>query len=223
MRKYLTLMCCVLCLTGMCGIEKSSLGTKGIEFIDGDGEPPLPDGAVPVEYLESTGKQWVITDTVITSTDDVEIEYSNVTALQMTGRYLQGWSGSGISYWGANNGYYDRLGNKSSIPLGVGDRVSLFRSGISGDKDYVYVNDTLIFSYAGAKIAGTLTVFAYNTSGYGKGPWRIGRIMVRLNGEVTAEYIPCRVDGVGYFYNRISGEFFGATGTEPLIIGSDVN
>ena len=140
----------------------------------------------------------------------------------MTGRYLQGWSGSGISYWGANNGYYDRLGNKSSIPLGVGDRVSLFRSSISGDKDYVYVNDTLIFSYAGAKMAGVLTVFAYNTSGYGKGPWRIGQIMVRLNGDETAEYIPCRVDGVGYFYNRISGEFFSATGTEPLIIGPDL-
>ena len=41
------------------------------------------------------------------------------------------------------------------------------------------------------------------------------------NGEKVADIIAVRKDGVGYMYDRVSGQFFGNSGTGDFIIGPD--
>ena len=89
---------------------RSCMGSLEDEYTEENEPIPLPEGLVAVEYLESTGEEWIATGFNISETDDIDIEYRNVTALDTTGRHLQGWRSLGASYWGSNNGYYDRLG-----------------------------------------------------------------------------------------------------------------
>ena len=41
------------------------------------------------------------------------------------------------------------------------------------------------------------------------------------NGEKVADIIAVRKDGVGYMYDRVSGQLFGNSGTGDFIIGPD--
>lgn len=71
-----------------------------------------------------------------------------------------------------------------------------------------------------------------NTNGFQIGDYGIARginlnvysFTVRNQGVVVLDYIPVRKNGVGYFYDRISGNLYGkaSTCTTDLVIGSDV-
>ena len=45
---------------------------------------------------------------------------------------------------------------------------------------------------------------------------------LKNNGELVLDMIPVRKDGVGYMYDRVSGQLFANAGTGSFIIGQDV-
>ena len=59
-------------------------------------------------------------------------------------------------------------------------------------------------------------------------PWigRIGRVRISSGGEMIRDLIPVRVgegeEAEGFFYDLVSGEFFGNGGTGKLGIGGDL-
>ena len=135
---------------------------------------PLPEGLIAVQYLESTGEEWITTDFNISEDDNIDIEYRNVTAINTTGRHLQGWRTLGASYWGSNNGYYDRLGASPRIPCGEGDVVRIIRNGTPGLEDICTINGEVNWrSSAYSKYSGTLDLFALGNSGNYRGAWRV--------------------------------------------------
>lgn len=86
MKKFITLMCCVMFLTGMCGIVNSILGAKGIEFTGKETEQVLPDWAIPVEYLESSGTQYI--DTGIYANNSLKV----FCKIEVTARAINGYT-----------------------------------------------------------------------------------------------------------------------------------
>lgn len=68
----------------------------------------------------------------------------------------------------------------------------------------------------------------YKSSSGNYMPWigRIGRVMISGEGETIRDLIPVRVgegeEAEGFFYDLVSGEFFGNGGTGKLGIGGDL-
>ena len=208
---------------------KSMIGVKGQAFVAQPEDGFLPDGVIAVEYLESSGEQWIMTDLIFTESDDIDIEYHNVTSLDSTGRHLQGWRTLGASYWGASNGKYDRLGATPRILCRENDLVRIIRNGTPGAIDECIINGEINYqTSAFSKYGGRLVLFALDNGGSYSGSWRIGEIKVIVNGEMSAYYVPIRIineDGVseGAYYDIVSGKmlFNNVRSTKPLIIGPD--
>lgn len=184
-----------------------------------------------VAYLESSGQEWVDLEFFVEATDTIKVIYHNVTAMSSTGRYLQGWFTYGVSYWGANNGYYDQFsGVSSNVPLGENDCFVLFRSGIVGEYDYIEVNGTIIYrTNSASKQAGWLTLFSITPNGNYRGAWRMGDVEIWRNGILSAHYVPVRTtndegEDVGAYFERMSGGVFfnNRKATGAFIIGPDL-
>lgn len=71
-----------------------------------------------------------------------------------------------------------------------------------------------------------ITLFAFNninTINTSMGVCRIGRFKVWDDGVVILDLIPVRKNGVGYMYDRVSGDLFGNDGTGVFTYGADVS
>jgi len=51
----------------------------------------------------------------------------------------------------------------------------------------------------------------------------IGPTKIWMNGVLVRDFIPVRKDGVGYMYDRVSGQLFGNVGTGDFVVGPDKN
>lgn len=68
----------------------------------------------------------------------------------------------------------------------------------------------------------TLQLFGWNRDNYGM----VGRIYsayVKQDGVLVRDFVPVRVDNVGYMYDKVSGQLFGNVGGSDFIIGNDIN
>lgn len=181
-----------------------------------------------VEYLESTGTQWIDTGcTLNTDTDVLRIVYQNTST--QTHKWL----------WGS----YEANAKVGCSSATVSAPTVWYKGGISMAKDAQYNSPhTLIFDANGASndgvalssfksIVGTYNLYLYalnldNLSapssyfGYG----RIYGYQHRRNGVLIRDLIPVRKGQVGYLFDRVSGLMkpFGNAGTGDFVLGPDV-
>lgn len=52
---------------------------------------------------------------------------------------------------------------------------------------------------------------------------RIGRNKLYHNGEIVRDFVPVRIGTVGYMYDKVSEQLFSNMGSNPFIIGNDIN
>lgn len=165
-----------------------------------------------VEYLESTGTQWIDTG-----------YYPKKHLTEIEERHKQG---SGYT-WGCRwDGY--------SYTVGVWRDVVYFFSGYSrkSETEYtvkiangeVYVNGTLWFTYNSVQEVTApypIYLFAWNTNGIKQqqGTERLYFFKVSENGLAILDLIPVVKDNTGYMYDKVSGQLFGNNGTDNFIVG----
>lgn len=51
---------------------------------------------------------------------------------------------------------------------------------------------------------------------------RIYYMKIYENSVLIRDFIPVRKDGIGYMYDRVSGQLFGNAGTGSFILGPDI-
>lgn len=186
--------------------------------------PALPYDA-EVEYLESTGTQYINTLTAMQEDDAIEVEASFVIqsgynilfygSLPMTGGY-------GVEfYYQGNNWYYFRFGgslsNRGYTALDYQAGWHVYKL----DRHYLYM-DGVAMSIPPAIINMTTNPLILFGSNSQPGHVKIRSAKILRGGTPILDLIPVRVGSVGYMYDRVSGTLFGNDGTGDFVVGPDV-
>lgn len=185
-----------------------------------------------VEYLESTGTQWIDTGIVPTVDDSFycRVKQSIVKDQCLWGltsvAYCFSNSGSGSgngTYWGhpaiGQGGVY------GVNPLGDTDWHEILCQPSGIFVDGVQIN-TQVTALAQSPLK-TVALFAraVNSAGGGvakNGQGRMSAFKVERNSVLVRDYIPVRKGTVGYLYDRVSKRLFGNAGTGDFVLGPDV-
>ena len=189
-----------------------------------------------IEYLESTGTQWI--DTAVQSSDKVQFSvWVNTTNGDMklfgNSYYLGPW---------ADISWRESVYRATSITqvAQTWDTVTLEKSPklltVSREGELFTASSWWAANNAGgiAKNGTAVPLFAHiNSNGIKYGDnvvvgWgnpsfhlRISFFKAWSNGDLIRDLIPVRVGTVGYMYDRVSGELFGNAGTGAFIVGPD--
>lgn len=215
-------------------ISKLFLGSQAISkaYLGNDlvwqAVKPLPYDA-EVEYLESTGTQWIDTGYAVTTQN-----------VRIVSRYCFTTPSSSSTVWGANlptdrNWMANQYGGKwwfgttsgqfgGSQPVVATDVEWTINDGIvSGTVGATSYSGT----YSGSVVSGySIYLFAVNNGGqadrYNTSFCKLFKFQLYENGVLVRDFIPVRVGGVGYMYDRVSKRLFGNQGTGNFIVGPDV-
>lgn len=180
-----------------------------------------------VEYLESTGTQWIRTPYVYTGLEDeVLFEIDVINTLNQSAFYFIGSSTNYSprllqvsNYWriscdpsGSSNLFTMTIGTRSRVACDLrrsGEITASINEGfpVSASRQF---NTT-----PGA----SMDLMSSNGTSIKNGKYHSFR--ATIDGLVVVDMIPVRKDGVGYMYDRVSGELFGNLGTGSFIVGPD--
>ena len=178
-----------------------------------------------VEYLESTGTQYIDTGY----------------ALSSDCRVVCDWIASGVSSGGsayAFGAYGDGMNFGVNIDIGKGGQYCVWLSsssqvgqGLKGIRHVLDLSASGLFR-DGIKVfspSGSFTsnksayLFWANGTGQGKALAKIYRVkFYDHNGVIVRDFQPVRKGTVGYLYDRVSGKLFGNEGTGDFVLGPDV-
>ena len=197
----------------------------------GTGDFVLGPDIQPIEYLESTGTQYINTK-LIHSVSNYEYyidftpsENENNTAIFGSSKSNY-WDGQS---WSTSNNLY--IGSSTLSGKGFGRQANIretIRLIVNGNKIIGYKNGTkyLDTTFNGTIISGyQILLFAYtlgnnNASGLCKA--NVHSFYIIMNNKKVFYGVPVRVGNVGYMYDKVSGQLFGNAGTGSFILGPDL-
>lgn len=183
-----------------------------------------------VEYLESTGTQWI--DTGIAANSDLKVECS-FKMLETPNNFK--WLFAARSVDSAGAGFGCGCNGSGYITSDYNGRVSAL-SVFQANTVYNIVKDKNVCTVNDVTLTNTATTFtqanrlpiwglimangSMNASVIPKSQCFYFRIY--SNGVLVRDYIPVRRGTVGYLYDRVSGKLFGNAGTGDFVLGPDV-
>ena len=197
------------------------------------GGPPFPYDA-EVEYLETTGTQYVDTGVPNGEPFTVFLDFSIVASAQTNDSPFGSFASSSRRMI-----YVIALANgKKRIQLSHGPSGNNFSAGdlVAGTRHTIRVRQSGSFEYqvdggnVGTKDFGDdlavqsgVTLWLFNRSGTPNPcPMRLYSAQIRdANDALIRNYQPVRKNAVGYLYDRVSGTLFGNAGTGAFVLGPD--
>ena len=193
------------------------------------GSKKLPYDA-EIEYLESTGSQYINTGI---KPDNTYTFDTKIAALR---------DNYNCVYWGVRSAGTPGDFNKqcycnSNTTDSADDKIraiSLYSTAWTGEGNWTSgIVPTLrtMYSFTNMTVVSTMetmtypiTLFAFNIKGTvntSMGICRIGAFTAYSSGIKVIELIPVRVGTTGYMYDKVSGKIFGNAGTGAFILGPD--
>ena len=193
---------------------------------------PLPYDA-EVEWLESNGEQYVETNYIPRSIDRIIVRYT-----------IYQENPNGNSIFSSRTGVWDAIPNYWVFlkAQDIGYQIWSFNpvQGIKKPVDYASVSEcdldmlnkriavykegnapAYVRIAVGVESENQLPIRLFPKEQKNLARTRIMKFEVVRNGEKVADIIAVRKDGVGYLYDRVSGELFGNQGTGAFIIGPE--
>ena len=178
----------------------------------------------PIEYLQSTGTQYINTGHVLKNTDIVDVTYDNIAY-----GFVFGSRTSSSSQYSAitnedngRNTYNIRYGNTilyttSPQPSGtVAVHIESGNTKINGST----VSTT---TYGSNFYSGNCYLFTINNNGTAySGTYGTNRIR-RFSIQGACDMIPVRIGNIGYMFDKVTGKMFGNSGTGNFVLGPDIN
>lgn len=191
----------------------------------GEGGSSLPYDA-EVEYLESTGTQWIDTGVTVGGTNNIIVELKVAQTVDTTAvsfYFAQPLSGSNYfaAYANASNKYACVYRNKWAASTTSTDRSVHV---LNYDNGKLYKDGTLLItasSTTSVTASNTLALFGSHGSNINK--FKLYYFKLMSNHVTVLDMIPVRVGQVGYMYNRVSKTLFGNSGTGSFTLGSDIS
>lgn len=199
--------------------------TQNIEMLPYDAE---------VEYLQSSGTQYIDTGVVLSKTYKIEAEVA-VLSSNSGFCFVLSANTAGTNYSNPisfnTSGYaYVQVGGSTSYTTINGDvRDGVMRSYVSegnGSKMYLTKDNTTVNkSISGSLSTLSMYMFATNHSVNNATNFlsaKIAKIKITISGVLVRDYIPVRVGTTGYMYDKVSGTLFGNAGSGSFTYGNDV-
>ena len=210
---------------GSTEVSKAYLGSVQVH---GGTTPVLPYDA-EVEYLQSSGTQYI--DTGISPTTNTEVDirlrYNSFVASSIM---------CGTRTGSTNNNRFFPFAHSSDGVVRCTYGTTQYTMNIFYKWTYdVVFNETSTHKcIVNGRVLGTLSGYTkstsdnlilFGTSGYGDshylGSGNIYRCVIKENGTTVRDYIPVRKNGVGYLYDKVSGELYGNDGSGSFSYGPD--
>ena len=180
---------------------------------------PLPYDA-EVEYLESTGTQWI--DTGYTKSQcpyfslDVQPLITNVDSA-MFGAYTGGYT---VQQYMGRWRWFDGGWTLTDIPVDITRTTN-----ITKNANGWFVDGEITKTSSGLIGNLSLVLFGFNSNNGVNGGTKSLRVnqlsLFDKNSILVADFIPVRKGNIGYMYDRVSGQLFGNAGTGAFVIGPD--
>ena len=177
-----------------------------------------------VEYLESTGTQYI--DTEIIATENTRVKATLMTLSTNNKNWFGGQVLPVKNGFVFNSYSVDKLeycfGSSGWVGVGVPNivgrifTVDFGKDGIVIDGNTVSTPSYKTFHEQSAPIAIFVRV---GGTAYING--RLYALQIYQNGVLVRDFIPVRVGDVGYLYDRAYGQLFGNSGTGAFVIGPD--
>ena len=184
-----------------------------------------PDGESDIEYLESTGIQYINTDIIPDANTGIRIKAEAINSIEA---YVVGLR---------NNSDNTRwcIGHSARYYYGYGTWASNSTASNFNIVDLNYLNDK---KYSRRDLNGTVIdylnlptlsftpaypiwIFAGSGSSNTKWSGRIYYVKITQGNEIIMDLVPVRRDQVGYLYDKVSGKLFGNSGKGNFILGPD--
>lgn len=181
----------------------------------------LPDGYIELEYIESTGTQYI--DTGIQPTQNTRIDLK-VSTTQTGSHTMAGsdisWTGNGFSIGVGFAHYGTETANISGMNDGNVHEISLDKNVLSVDGEVKHTFSSQTFS-----VSYNLVLFANNRSGsiseMSEANWYPCKIY--QNGILVQDLQPCiNASGEVGLYDLVYGTFYPNAGTGDFIAGPEV-
>jgi hypothetical protein len=208
-------------------------------------EEPLPQGAVKIEYLESSGTQWIDTGLPLNTEYTIEVRFraykNNNNNISILGFYLRNRSGNIMRcsrfFWQSAYNRFIAQYKTSSVTVvksGEGELGQWHTVTIGNDK--ILYDGSSVNGSRGSDINDTdHTQLLFCSLSYDserrpqvETEWpAVGNVVdisyakYTYNGNTLREYIPVSVGTTGYLYDKVSGQLFGNAGTGDFILGQD--
>ena len=199
-------------------------------------EQGIPKGYIPLEYIKSTGTQYI--DLGITPSDDMEfeIEYQSLaaratklfgcenTSKSLFDAYNVGKAGATIRVF-AHGGAHG--GSPTEITTIAGQKNTL-KLVIKNGNYSVYVNGEIVATSPAAGVVPNLNIFLFasnrNGSPDGYGPQIVYGCRVKKSGELVGDFRPyLNADGEPGMYNTVDRKFHKNLGTGEFIAGYGID
>ena len=170
-----------------------------------------------IEYLDSSGTQWV--DTLITESQYIDIEgtYSNLGVqngfwgVYNGVKYLE-HQHDGFFYSDSNIGLLYTLGSTRTLVSVIGNEVYINR---------IKLGNVVRNPHTTAYTIPLFCLRTTNGTAIWKSKMRLWNFKIWDNNVLVRDYIPVRVGSVGYLYDKVSKQLFGNSGTGAFILGPD--
>ena len=183
-----------------------------------------------VEYLESTGTEWI--DTGVNGYLDFDYDIKFLIPTPVSPNYYNSLFGAWNSIgneprqYAFTNGVVQTfyVGNGQGVQLNMGqcpqNEIAHFRK-YGNTLQLNTIKKTVAYSEP-YELDRTLFLFGtnrVNITNCALSGTRIYSFELSLGSETILDFIPVRVGTVGYMYDRVSGHLFGKSGTGEFIIG----
>jgi hypothetical protein len=220
-------------LAGDYGRERAMIAAHQIAFGKGAGAKKPYDAEI--EYLESTGTQWIDTgldfdsgdwacDAFLTVTKSMNELYIISTKLAGVGGVYSfaytnlseirlAYSHNNAAYRSVSNDFFGQGFVWKSRFTNGSQTLEVGKYALSANQQFKALTNPEAYSII---IGGMIN---YGSKGNGV---RFGKIKISHNSVLVRDYIPVRVGNIGYMYDRVSGQLFGNQGTGEFVLGKDV-
>lgn len=177
----------------------------------------LPDGYTQVDYIESSGTQYI--DTNYTPTQNDNFELKNVSTPNISGTLFSAGTGD-YQLILHNNRYFKYFASGAAVD--IGNNVIFNNSNIKIEEGSLYVDNVLkgVSTYGG-KVNTTLQLFRRANGGNYK-TCSIGEVIITNKNTLVRDFIPCyrNSDNEVGLYDLVNNVFYTNQGTGVFTYGS---
>ena len=188
----------------------------------------LPSEYQEVEYLESTGTQYINTGVVADMDTSIALDFqlTNIADVWLFGARIS--SGDSAYCFGLRGGMYFAFAYNNSWNVDIVNYSDLNRHIISLNKNLLYFDGALkhTFTYPSTNFVTpyNLTIFGLNLAPYNS-KYKCFSLIIYDNDVLVRNFIPCyrKSDNEAGMYDTVNGVFYTNQGSgDDFIVGDDV-
>lgn len=187
----------------------------------------LPSGYIELEYIQSSGTQYI--DTKYKPNSNTRVICKTVWDVSAAAVWLFGGrvssSSDGFTFLSVDNKYrsdFDASDSTQTIDASYGPEML-----IDKNKNITYINDALVSTatFTTFSCPYNMVIFANNNSGQitGMSSARISGFIIYDNGTLVRDFVPCKnSSGEVGLYEQVSAQFYWNAGTGTFEAGPEI-